>query len=122
MSHIVEIKTEVRDAVAARAACERMKLEPPTEGTARLFSGEVTGLIVKLPGWKYPAVFDTQTGQAKFDTFGGRWGDQAQLEKFLQQYAVEKTKIESRKAGHTCTEQQLADGSVKLSINVGGSA
>ena len=122
MSHIVEIKTEVRDAVAARAACERMKLEPPTEGTARLFSGEVTGLIVKLPGWKYPAVFDTATGQAKFDTFGGRWGDQTQLEKFLQQYAVEKTKIEARKAGHTCTEQQLADGSVKLSINVGGAA
>ena len=122
MSHIVEIKTEVRDAAAARAACERMKLEPPTEGTARLFSGEASGLVVKLPGWRYPVVFDTETGQAKFDTFGGRWGDQAQLERFLQHYAVEKIKIESRKKGHTCTEQQLADGSVKLSVNVGGTA
>ena len=120
MSHIVEIQTQVRDVTAARGACDRLRLEPPTQGTARLFSGEVSGLIVKLPGWKYPAVFDTETGQAKFDTFGGRWGDETQLQKFLQQYAVEKTKIEARKRGHTCTEQQLADGSVKLSIHVGG--
>ena len=76
MSHIVQIQTEVRDATAARAACERMKFEPPIEGTARLFSGEVRGLIVKLPGWRYPAVFDTKTGQAQFDTFGGRWKGQ----------------------------------------------
>ena len=55
MSHIVEIKTEVRDAAAAaRVACQRLKLEPPTHGTAKLFSGSATGLIVKLPGWRYP--------------------------------------------------------------------
>ena len=95
-------------------------LEPPTEGTVRLFSGEVTGLIVKLPGWKYPAVFDTLTGKARFDTFDGRWGEQIHLENFLQKYAVEKTKIEARKAGHSCTKHQLIDGSIKLSVNVGG--
>jgi hypothetical protein len=27
MSHIVEIKTEVRDVAAARAACQRLRLE-----------------------------------------------------------------------------------------------
>jgi hypothetical protein len=37
-------------------------------------------------------------------------------------YAVEKAKIEARRRGNTCTEQQLADGSVKLTINVGGAA
>ena len=36
--------------------------------------------------------------------------------------AVEKARIESRKQGHTITEKQLADGSVKLTINVGGAA
>lgn len=120
MSHIVEIKTEVRDPAAVNAACQRMKLEPPVHGTTRLFSGEATGLIVKLPGWKYPAVFDTESGQARYDNFNGRWGDQAQLERFLQNYAVEKTKIEARKRGHSCTEQQLTDGSVKLTLTVGG--
>ncbi|MAG94462.1 MAG: DUF1257 domain-containing protein, partial [Planctomycetaceae bacterium] len=90
MSHIVEINTEVRDAAAVRAACQRLKLEPPVHGTTKLFSGEATGTIVKLPGWKYPAVFDTESGQARYDNYAGRWGKQAQLDRFLQGYAVEK--------------------------------
>ena len=122
MSHVVEIKTEVKDAAAARAACQRLKLEQPLHGTARLFSGEATGLIVKLPDWNYPVVFDTSTGEAKYDNYNGRWGDQQQLDKFLQIYAVEATKMQARKKGHSVTEQQLADGSIKLTVNVGGAA
>ena len=50
------------------------------------------------------------------------WGDQNQLDRFLQGYAVEKAKLEARKKGHTVTEQSLEDGSVKLTINIGGAA
>lgn len=122
MSHIVEIKTEVRDETAISAACQRLELEAPTRGTTKLFSDSATGVIVKLPGWRYPAVFDTQSGQARFDNFEGRWGEQRQLDRFLQGYAVEKTKIEARKKGHTVTEQSQADGSIKLTVSVGGAA
>jgi len=122
MSHIVEIKTEVRDETAISAACQRLQLEAPTRGTVMLFSDSATGTIVKLPGWRYPAVFDTQSGQARFDNFEGRWGEQGQLDRFLQGYAVEKTKIEARKKGHTVTEQSQADGSIKLTVSVGGAA
>ncbi|WP_339685970.1 DUF1257 domain-containing protein [Gimesia maris] len=122
MSHIVEIKTEVRDETAISAACQRLQLEAPTQGTAKLFSDTATGTIVKLPGWRYPAVFDTQSGQTRFDNFEGRWGEQRQLDRFLQGYAVEKTKIEARKKGHTITEQSQADGSIKLTVSVGGDA
>jgi len=122
MSHIVEIKTEVRDETAISAACQRLKLEAPTQGTVKLFSGSATGVIVKLPGWQYPAVFDTQSGQARFDNYGGRWGEQHQLDRFLQGYAVEKTKLEARKKGHTVTEQLQADGAIKLTVSVGGAA
>lgn len=120
MSHLVEIQTEVRDLDAVRAACERLGLEPPTQGQARLFSGEASGLIVKLPDWKYPVVFDPVNGEAKYDNFGGRWGEQARLDRFLQTYAVERTKLEARKNGHSCTEQLLEDGSIKLTVHVGG--
>ncbi len=120
MSHIVEIQTQVRDAAAIQAACRRLHLDPAVHGTAKLFSGQATGWIVPLPGWRYPCVFDTQSGEARYDNFKGRWGDQAELEKFLQAYATEKTKLEARRKGHTCTEQQLSDGSIKLTINVGG--
>jgi hypothetical protein len=122
MSHIVTIKTEVRDAAAVRAACRRLGLTEPVQGTTKLYSGEVNGLAVQFPGWQYPVVCDTATGQVRYDNFGGRWGEQNHLDRFQQAYAVERAKIEARRKGHTCTEQQLADGSVKLTINVGGVA
>ena len=58
----------------------------------------------------------------KFDNFGGSWGDQVQLDQFLQAYAAEKAKLEARKRGHSVLEQSLADGSIKLTIQVGGAA
>ena len=120
MSHIVSIKTEVRDPAAVRAACQRLGLPQPVQGTHRLFTNSATGLAVQLSKWRYPAVCDCTTGQVHFDNFKGNWGDPAKLDNFLQSYAVEKAKIEARRPGNTCTEQQLADGSIKLTINVGG--
>ena len=37
MSHIVSVKTEVRDPVAIAAACRRLGLPEPVHGTAKLF-------------------------------------------------------------------------------------
>ena len=34
--------------------------------------------------------------------------------------AVEKAKLEARKKGHSVSEQKLTDGSIKLTIQVGG--
>jgi hypothetical protein len=120
LSHIVTIMTEVRDHVAVSAACRRLQLPPPLVGSAQLFSGEVSGLIVRLPDWTYPVVVNTTTGQVHYDNFHGAWGDQAQLDRFLQIYAVEKARIEARKKGYQVTEQALSDGSIKLTIRVGG--
>ena len=120
MSHIVSIKTEVKDAEAVKAACQRLGLEDPVEGTARLFEGDATGLLVKLPDWVYPVVLDTATGQARYDNYGGDWGAQKHLDRFVQTYAVCKATIEAKKRGHTVFEQPLPDGSVKLTISVAG--
>ncbi len=122
MSHIVTIKTEVRDKAAMQAACQRLQLQQPEEGTFKLFSGEATGIAVRLPEWKYPVVCNTTSGELRYDNYGGSWGNLARLDAFLQAYAVERAKIEARRQGHTCTEQPLADGSIKLTINVGGAA
>ena len=120
MSHIVSIKAEIRDAASVRAACRRLGLSEPEHGTVKLFSGEATGLAVKLPDWQYPVVCDTASGQVRYDNFNGRWGDQQHLDKFMQAYAVERAKLEARKKGHSVVEQSLTDGSIKLLINVGG--
>lgn len=122
MSHVVQIQTEVRDPAAVQAACKRLTLAPPSQGTFELFTNTVTGLAVQLPGWQYPVVCDVASGQVQYDNYGGRWGEQAKLDQFLQTYAVEKTKIEARRKGHAVFEQPLADGSIKLTIQVTGGA
>lgn len=119
MSHLVQIQTKVHDPVAIAAACRRLNLAAPVHGTAQLYSGEATGLLVQLPGWEYPAVIDTLTGTIKFDNYGGEWGDRQHMDRFLQMYACEKAKLEARRRGHTCTETQLEDGSIRLQIQEG---
>ena len=122
MSHIVEIKTEVRDEAAVQAACSRLHLPRATRGTFQLYSTEETGLGIELPHWKYPVVADTETGQLRFDNYEGRWGAQEFLDQFLQAYATERVKIDSRKKGHSVVEQRLDNGSIKLTVSVGGAA
>lgn len=119
MSHIVTISTRITNAAAVAAACRRLLLPEPTHGTAKLYSGEATGLRVQLPGWRYPAVIDTQTGTIAYDTFDGAWGEERELRRFLQSYAVEVVRMQARQRGMAVTEQQLADGSIKLSIQEG---
>ena len=77
---------------------------------------------MQLPGWQYPAVCNLSTGKVEFDNYGGRWGDRAELDRFFQAYAVEKAKIEARRKGHSVSEQSLANGSIKLTVQVGGAA
>jgi hypothetical protein len=122
MSHIVQVQTQIRDAAAAQAACRRLGLPEPVQGTHQLFSGSATGLAVRLPEWNYPVVCDLATGEAKYDNYNGRWGDQQQLDRFIQAYAVEKARIEARRKGHAVVEQSLPNGSIKLVIQVGGAA
>jgi hypothetical protein len=122
MSHIVTVKTQIRDREALAAACRRLALNEPQQGTARLFSGEVSGLLVRLPGWRYPVVADVTRNELHYDNYGGQWGAQEQLHRLLQAYAVEKARLEARKAGYTVTEQPLPDGSIKLTVQAGGAA
>ena len=120
MSHIVEIKTEIRSEAAVQSACKRLHLPPAKRGTFELYSSTETGLGIELPKWRYPVVANTATGQLRFDNYGGRWGDQEYLDQFLQRYACEVATIEARKRGHSVVEQLLEDDSIKLTINVGG--
>jgi hypothetical protein len=120
LSHIVTIATQIKDPTAIRAACERLHLDPPVEGTFKLFSGAAAGMAVQLPNWRYPVVFDTESGEVRYDNFEERWGKQVDLDALRQAYAVEKAKIEARRQGQSIVEQPLADGSIKLTIQIGG--
>ena len=118
MSHLVTVKTEVRDPIAIAAACRRLGYSEPVHGKFKLFTAEATGLAVQLPDWRYPIVCDTSAGTVAFDNYNGAWGERKLLDQFLQAYAVEKAKLEARKNGHSVSEQPLADGSIKLTVHV----
>ena len=120
MSHVVEIKTQVKDIVAVQTACRRLKLPEPQQRTVTLFAAKVTGLAVELPEWQYPVVCNTTTGELKYDNYNGRWGQQSHRDQFLQAYTVEKAKLEARRQGHSVSEQLLADGSIRVQISVAG--
>lgn len=120
MSHVVTIATEIRDLEGLCLGCHRLKIPQPVHGTHRLFSAEHAGYAVQLDGWRYPVVCDLEKHEVHFDNFNGRWGLPERLDELHQVYAVERTKLEARKHGHKVTEQSLADGSIKLTVQVGG--
>jgi hypothetical protein len=115
MSHIATVQTEIRSLESLSAACRRLGLGLPQHGTHRLFGGQTaTGYAVKLPGWRYPVVFDLTAKQVHFDNFKGHWGDTKQLDRLKQAYAVCAAKAQASKQGLRVQERQLADGSVQL--------
>ena len=120
MSHTVTIETQVRDPAAVHAACDRLRIPAPTVGIFELYDGQVSGLAVQLPDWRYPVVCNITNGTFAFDNFGGHWGERLYLDRFLQAYAVEKAKLEARRRGHSVVEQAMADGSIKLTVQVAG--
>ena len=123
MSHIVVVQVEIRDLDAIKSACCRLKLKEPVHGRAIIFNTEVEGIIVELGNdWLYPVICLLNTGEVKYDNFGGQWGDQKYLDKFVQTYSIEKATLEARRKGYSVIEQPLADGSVKLIVNLGGVA
>lgn len=58
----------------------------------------------------------SQSSSADGHYDGCFWGDRAHLDRFFQTYAVERAKLEARKAGHSVTEESLQDGSIRLRI------
>jgi len=122
MSHLVEIQTQVTSEVAVQAACRRLRLAPAVQETVTLYSATASGLAVRLPGWRYPLVCDLASGSIRYDNFEGAWGATRELDAFVQAYAVERATLEARCRGHWVSETMLADGSVKLTLRVGGAA
>ena len=121
MSHTVTVTAEIKNKAALEKTCQRLDLEAPIYGEAhRLYSNtKLRGYAVKLPGWNYPVVCDLDTGKIAYDNYGGVWGEQSELHKFLQTYAVVRTMQEASLQGYTAYESQLEDGTIKVTVNVG---
>ena len=108
MSHIVTIRTEVRDREAVSRTCRRLELPEPVEGEAKVFTTQKRGLLVRLKDWEFPVVCDLASGKVEYDNYEGHWGDTDRLMTFFQIYAVEMATLEARNRGHSVFEQPRA--------------
>ncbi|MCX7428798.1 MAG: hypothetical protein NTW96_24625 [Planctomycetia bacterium] len=147
MSHIVTIKTELRDIAAIKAACKRMGwqlLEGQHTfrwygryvGDYREFEKQLRDLGIKtedygkcdhairVPGAEYEIGL-VQRGN-RFVPLWDTWGPgglakvshENGMGGFLAAYAVEKAKLEARRKGYTVTEKTLPNGNIQLQVTV----
>jgi len=119
VSHIVKVTTKIKDEQVIAMTCEELKLKAPVKGKHKLYSEVVEGLGVNLNGWTYPVVFNTETGEAKYDNFNGSWGSQNEFDRFSQMYGVQMTKKTMGEQGYTVESMEtLQDGSIHMRIPV----
>ena len=123
ISHTVTIKTEVRDAAAVKAACERLRTgrspcraKPAFQRRSRRACREAARLVVSgrcriSPPVNWPMTTSMATGAT-----GRNWIV------CFKPTRLRNAASRARKKGHVVTESQLADGSIKLTVQVGGAA
>lgn len=141
MSHITDVKVEVRDLNALKVACKELGL-PWMEGqTTHAWYGRFMGdapvpagmspneygkcsHAIKVPGAQYEiGVVKSADGKSYtlvYDSWGRSCGQPiakalgSGLEKLKQHYAVAKAQIEARAKGWSCQKQTLANGTIKM--------
>lgn len=122
MSHTVTVKTEIKSKSALDLTCQRLNLEAPKYSNEhRLFGDQrYAGYAVNLRNWAYPIICDLDRGETYYDNYNGHWGAQEELNTFMQTYAVTRTLQEASLQGYTAYEEKLEDGTIKVTVNVGG--
>jgi hypothetical protein len=120
MSHFTEIKTQIKDIVALRLACQELGITLLQNVEARgYYENKTKGdYVIRLKG-----PYDIALNQQKDGTFGltaDLWQGHVEKEvgqgygKLLQLYGVHKATIEARKKGLSVLRKQQANGSIKL--------
>lgn len=125
MSHIVTIKTELKDHDLLKEAVNALNDKAKAANTPQLeilpaskhhlFSGDQVGLGIRLPGWNYPVVIDEQ-GVVKYDNYGGSWGKQIELDRLVQEYSLEALEREARTQGYFTDRVETEAGAIKLDM------
>lgn len=120
MSHTTKVKVEHKFdesmLTVLTEACKKQNLTLLPWGSHKLYSTTETGYAIKLPGWSYPIVLNTD-GIA-MDNYNGRWGEQAKLNKLLRRVSAEKIIRDARRKGYCITEKEI-EGEIKLTLTGG---
>jgi hypothetical protein len=141
MSHLVTIKTEIKDLAAVGAACRRLGWTLKEGQSTYAWFGESVGDYplpegltvadlgkcdhsIGVPGAEYEIGL-VKRGQRLMPVWdfwrsGGLSKDTGN--QLAQAYAVEKTKAAARNQGHLVTETTMPDGKIRLTLSLAGGA
>ncbi|WP_029523508.1 hypothetical protein [Persephonella sp. KM09-Lau-8] len=120
MSHTATYEAILSDREALIKALQKLGLSYH-EGVAKLFQTTEKGIVVNLPGWRYPIVI-RKDGTVAYDNYNGRWGNIEKLHELNVTYALEQAKTNALKRGYRVKEHQV-NGKTRLEmikINSGG--
>lgn len=98
MSHLLTIKTEIKDMEALASAVEALGGHVLGMGKYLVYTQWVEGLGIRLPGWYYPVVLK-EDGSLAFDNDRGRWGDPARLDELRSRYTIEAARLAATRLG-----------------------
>ncbi len=87
MSHIVTVKTQLKNTVSIAKACKRLEWQCEEKGVGVFYNGSsVEGCVVRPTGWRYPVVI--KDSEILSDTYNGAWGKDSDLDRLKQYYAI----------------------------------
>lgn len=123
MSHTGTIKAKLTDLEAVKRACARLGFGEPVFGAHRLFDnrrdiGEaIEGHAVAIPGWQYPVIIRPD-GSIAYDTYKGKWGNEADLGKLQAAYGLEYAMHAAWLQGYSVTEGIDDQSNFTLDIDI----
>jgi len=119
MSHTTKCNLTVTNEAAVLRAAEVLQLRVRAGREHKLYDGtRVQGVAVDLPGWQYPAIFNTKTGTIYYDNYNGGWGQQLELDKFIQRYTVEALTEEAINKQYSIQQTVAENGDITMYCDV----
>lgn len=115
MSHTISAKIKLVDKELVTKAATELGFEVLGDQQHQLYAGAVDGIGVKLPGWRYPAVV-LADGTIRYDNYHGSWGQQTELDKLCQAYAIAAAEQQADDYGWMFDKTTLANGDVQIEL------
>lgn len=114
MSHTVTGNIKITNEEALQRVIEEHKLTLLPKKKHQLFEGEYEGVAVKLDGWRYPVIINTETGDFWYDNYNGQWGHQAELDKFIQDYTLQTMLMAAEANNYMFQTVEMDNGDIEL--------
>jgi len=120
VSHTLHQESQMTDERHIATAVGAVGGEVSEATSARFYDkSEHEGVVVQLPGWRYPVIVKAG-GELAFDTYRGRWGDEAVLDRLRQEYAFAVTKDVYETEYDGCSVEHMGyndDGELQFEVH-----